>query len=145
MTKRKPATAPEVGIVYLVGDKLLIDTSPLARARKLGDLAFHELEHEQWWSQLVKRRIVPDTDYTEFPRGRVSFDRRHEEFGFLADECILRRETLVAAILERMNLPVQDTKIGTDGGYRCGGCTRHETAKLLKTRAGPKGLLSGPS
>jgi hypothetical protein len=104
----------------------LIDTSSLAQADTLGDLAFHQLEHERWWAKLVSTGIVPDTDYTEFPRGRVSFDQRNEEFRFLADECILRRETLVAAILERMHLPIEDTKISTDGGYRCGVCAKSE-------------------
>jgi hypothetical protein len=115
---------PEVGIVYLVGGKLWIDATPFARAASFGDLAFHELEHERWWAQLVKKGVAPATVYTEFPRGRVSFDRRSGEFRFLADECIVRRKRLVAAILKRMNLPVRRTRIGTDGGYCCGGCAR---------------------
>lgn len=73
---------------------------------------------------MAKKGILPDTAYSDFPRGRVSFDLRKEEFTFLADECILRRETLVAAILERMHLPLEDTKIGADGGYRCYYCQR---------------------
>jgi len=117
----------QVGIVYLVGGKIWIDATPIARADNLGDLAFHQLEHERWWAELVKKGVAPDNVYTEFPRGRVSFDRRNEEFRFLADECILRRRSLVAAILERMHLSARNTKIGKDGGYRCGVCRRSES------------------
>lgn len=56
----------------------------------------------------VSSGTVPDTIYTEFPRGRVSFERRNGEFRFLADQRILRRKRLVAAILKRMNLPVEN-------------------------------------
>lgn len=47
---RNPTGAPEVGIVYLVGDKLLADTTPLAQADDFSGIAFHELEHERWWA-----------------------------------------------------------------------------------------------
>jgi hypothetical protein len=136
MSGGKLAGAATVGIIYFVGGKLWFDATPLVRANNFGDIAFHELEHEQWWTQLVKKGIAPNTAYTEFPRGRVSFDRRNKEFRFLADPCILRRKNLVSAVLKRMNLPVRHTQIGTDGGYRCGQCERLEIAKSLKTREG---------
>jgi len=64
------------------------------------------LEHEQYWRQLVKKGVAPETGYTEFPRGRVSYDRRSGQFILLADRCILRQRKLVGAILSRMHLPV---------------------------------------
>jgi hypothetical protein len=115
---------PQIGVFYLLGGKLWIDATPLARAGNLGDLAFHELEHEQFWRQLVNKGVAPDTEYTEFPRGRVSYDRRSGEFTLLADLCILWQEGLVKTILSRMRLPVRCTKTGTDAGYRCHGCLR---------------------
>lgn len=136
---------PHVGIVYLVGDKLWIDATPIARAANFGDLAFHELEHKQWWAQLVKKGVAPDSAYTEFPRGRVSFDRRNAEFRFLSDDCILRRKRLVAVIVKRMNLPVERTKTSTEGDYRCGECERRDIAKSLKTGAGQEGSPRGRS
>lgn len=117
---------PHVGIVYLVDGKLWIDSAPVAEASNFGDLAFHKLQHEQYWKQLVEQGVAPDTEYTEFPRGRVSYERQSHKFTLLADECILRRKTLVSAILQRMNLPVGHTKIGADGGYRCSECLRRD-------------------
>jgi hypothetical protein len=43
---------PEVGIIYLVGDNLWIDATPIARAGNFGDLSFHERYHFQYWEQL---------------------------------------------------------------------------------------------
>ena len=35
-------TAPKVGFIFLVGRKLLIDSTPLAKAGSYGDSAIHE-------------------------------------------------------------------------------------------------------
>lgn len=71
--------------------------------------------------------VAPDT---EFPRGRVSYDRRSGWFTLLADLCILRQKSLVRAILSRLRLPVRGTRAGTDSGYRCGVCVRSEPLSL---------------
>ena len=124
MTNGTPASAPEVGIFYLIGDKFLMDATPLARASNFRDIAFHELEHEQWWRQLVKSGTAPNTVYTEFPRGRVNFDRRKREFRLLADECILQQKRLLDVILKQMSLPVERTTISGDDDYRCAACEK---------------------
>lgn len=122
---------PRIGIFYLIGEKLLIDSAPLPLGEKSDEIAFHELEHEVWWARLVNKGIVPDTFYAEFPRGRVSYDRRSREFTFRADPCILRRERLVKTVMNRLHLPVGETKICADGRYRCGKCMmRDNLAKV---------------
>ena len=105
---------PRIGIFYWIGGKLLIDSAPLPQDGD-GDTEFHSLEHEIWWSQLVTKGIVPDVNYAEFPRGRVSYDRREGVFTFRADPCILGRERLVRTIMKRLRLPAKRTKICTDG------------------------------
>jgi hypothetical protein len=114
--------APNVGIIYLVGDKLWIDATPIARAGNFGDFSFHERYHCPYWEQLVKQRAVPDTEYERFPRGRVSYDRKRGKFELLADPCILSEKSLVATIFLRMNLPSRGTETGTDSLYRCFRC-----------------------
>jgi len=120
MGKRTPQ--PEVGIIYLVGEKLWIDATPIARAGNFGDFAFHERYHFQYWQQLVKQRAAPDTEYERFPRGRVSYDRKSAKFELLADRCILSEKSLVATIFLQMNLPSRGTETGTDSLYRCLRC-----------------------
>jgi hypothetical protein len=114
--------APNVGIIYLVGDKLWIDATPLARAGNFGDFSFHERYHFQYWQQLVKQRAVPDTEYDRYPRGRVSYARKSGKFELLAGPCILSERSLVAAILLQMNLASRGTETGTDSLYRCFRC-----------------------
>ena len=126
MSDGKPMRAPNVGIIYVVGDKLWIDATPVIRARNFGDFLFHERYHCQYWEQLVKQRAVPDTEYERYPRGRVSYDKRSDKFRLLADQCILSEKGLVAAILLQMNLPARDTETGTDNLYHCFRCLRRE-------------------
>jgi hypothetical protein len=118
----KSMRAPNVGIIYLVGDKLWFDTTPAAQAGNFGDFSFHEQYHFQYWEQLVKQGAVPNAEYTEFPRGRVSYNRKTGKFMLLADHCILREQSLVAMIFLQMNLPARGTETGPDGLYRCFRC-----------------------
>jgi hypothetical protein len=113
---------PQVGIVYLVGDKLWIDSTPVAEAGSYGDFAIHEHDHISYWAELVKSGKVPSSEYEEFPRGRVSCDTKIGQFTLLADRCILGKKSLVRKILSRMNLPVGGTKTDTDSHYRCYRC-----------------------
>jgi hypothetical protein len=124
VTGVKPKQASKVGIVYLVGDRLWIETTPVAQAMNVGDFSFHERYHYQYWEQLVKQKAVPDTEYEQCPRGRVSYDKKSGKFTLLADRCILREQSLIEAILSRMCLQARDTETGTDRMYRCSGCLR---------------------
>jgi hypothetical protein len=121
MQKRKNTepTEPKVGICYLVGRKLLIDSTPLSQAGRHGDNFIHERDHIQYWEQLVSTGAVPPE---ERPRGRVAFNERTGKYTLLADKCILGKKSLVAKIVPRLNLPPKDTETGTDKHYRCFRC-----------------------
>jgi hypothetical protein len=114
--------APNVGIIYLVGDKLWIDATPVNRAMNVGDYVIHESDHQRYWKQLVKQGAAPDTAYEEYPRGRVSYNGKSRKFMLLADRCILLKENLLAAILLRMHLSARGTEIKTDSLYHCLRC-----------------------
>ncbi len=117
-------TSPQVGIVYLVGRTLLIDSTPLAQAGRSGDSAIHERDHISYWAELAKSGRVPNSDYEEFPRGRVAYDTKRGKFTLLVDKCILRRKSVVRKILSRLRVPPKDTEISTDSHYRCFRCLR---------------------
>lgn len=112
---------PCVGIFYLVGRRLFIDSTPMEEANSWGEFAVHEPSHLRYWGQLTKNRAVPEAEYDEYPRGRVGFNRNTREYLLLADACILRNKNLVKTILRRMNLPA-GTKIDRDSHYRCARC-----------------------
>ena len=124
MKKRKKAkpNEPEVGIMFLVGNKLLFDSTPLSQAGRYADHLIHEPGHIGCWAELVKSGQVPNRDYEEFPRGRVAFNTKKGKFTLLADQCILNRKGVVRKIWSRLHIPPKKTKTGTDSHYRCYRC-----------------------
>jgi hypothetical protein len=123
------AAMAQVGIVYLVGDKLFIDSTPVAGAGHYGDSAIHERDHISYWAELVKTGSVPDSEYEEHPRGRVAYNTKTGRFTLLADKCILSRTSVISKILSRLHLPLKDTETGTDSHYRCYRCLRPRKVK----------------
>jgi len=121
MHKRKSAkpTEPKVGIVYLVGQKLLVDSTPLSKAVRHGDHLIHDRNHIEYWAQLVGTGAVADDEYEEHPRGRVAYNEKTGTYTLLADRCILGEKSLVAKIVARLNLPPKNTETRTDSHYRC--------------------------
>jgi hypothetical protein len=121
MQKRKDVkpAAPSVGIIYLVGRKLLIDATPLSQAARHRDHFIHERDHIEYWAQLVSTGAVPDDEYEEHPRGRVAYNEKTGKYTLLADRCILGKKSLVAKIVARLNLPPKNRETGTDSHYRC--------------------------
>jgi hypothetical protein len=125
--KRKNAepTAPKVGIIYLVGGELLIESTPLARAGRYGDFRIHERGHIDYWGELVKSGKVPNCEYEEFPRGRVAYHTKSGKFTLLADNCILSQKDVVGKILSALHIPPKEIEMGTDSHYRCFRCLGH--------------------
>ncbi len=120
--KRSDPTSPRVGIIYLVGEELFIDSTPLAQAGHYGDFKIHERSHIDFWAELMKIGKVPDTEYEEFPRARVAYDSKRNKFGLLADSCILSREKVLGKIFSQLFIPLKDAILGTDSHYRCFRC-----------------------
>ena len=120
--KNSDPTAPKVGIIYLVGGDLLIDSTPLAEAGHYGEFRIHEPSHIDYWAELVKSQKVPDAEYEEFPRGRVAYHPKSNKFGLLADSCILSQEKILGKIFSQLNIPLKDTVMGPDSHYRCFRC-----------------------
>jgi len=118
---------PMLGIIYLVGDKLWIDSTPLSAARRNGDHLVHERSHYEYWAQLVKMGAVPRAGCEDFPRGRVAYVNDTGKFILLADACILRENKVLDAFLSRLHLPVDDTETGTAPIYRCHLCLRRKS------------------
>jgi hypothetical protein len=127
LPKRKNAdpTSPRVGIIYLVGGELLIESKPLAQAGHYGEFKIHERSHIDYWAELVQRGKVPNSEYEEFPRGRVAYHPKSGKFGLLADSCILSQEKVLGKIFSQLFIPLKDTVMGTDSHYRCFRCLGH--------------------
>ena len=114
--------APLLGIFWLVGKRLIIDTMPLSEAGKYGDFAIFEGDHVTYWSELERRGEVPrDSDYEEHPRGRVNYNTKTRTFTLFLDRCIFRKKHVVKKLMSLMHLP-SETVLLSDGHYRCFHC-----------------------
>ena len=112
----------KVGIFWLVGNRLIIDTTPLSEAGNYGEFRIYDGDHVTFWSEMEKRGEVPrGSDYDEHPRGRVNYNTRTKQFTLFLDRCILRQKSVVKRLMSLMNLP-DDTALSTDGHYRCFRC-----------------------
>jgi hypothetical protein len=121
MTKEK-LPEPRLGIFWLVRDKLLFDTSSLSEAEAYGDHLGHARSHIKVWEQFQRLGTAPrESEYEEYPRGRVMYHPSSEEFTVLADQCILDRKDLIEAIRHDLHLPMK-VKLGSDLHYRCARC-----------------------
>ena len=112
----------KVGIFWLIGKRLIIDTASLSEAGNYGDFKIYEGDHVTLWAEIEERGEVPrNSDYEEHPRGRVNYNTRTKQFTLYVDRCILRKKGVVKKLLRLMCLP-EDTALSTDGHYRCFRC-----------------------
>ena len=119
---KKQAIEPQLVIFWLVRGELVIDCVPLSHAEPYGDSLTHPRSHIDVWAQYQRIGKVPrESEYEEFPRGRVTHHPSSGEFTILADPCILDRKDLITQIKDALHLPAK-TKIGTDPHYRCFFC-----------------------
>ena len=113
---------PHVGIFWLFRGEVLFDTTPLSEAETFGDFRIHPGNHISIWEQFrLAKRVPPEIEYEEYPRGRVAFDSKSKRFNLLADRCILRHRDILAKIKKQMHLP-RNISVGADHHYRCQAC-----------------------
>jgi hypothetical protein len=117
---------PRVGIFWLVGQRLVIDTMPLSKASKYGDCKIYEGDHISRWSEMEKRGEVPrGSDYEEHTRGRANFNMKTQQFNLFLDRCIMRKKDVVKKLMRLMHLP-SNTTLSADAHYRCFRCLARE-------------------
>ena len=122
MKKKKPQEPPQLGIFWLIRDRLVIESAPLIQAEAYGDDLTYGHSHIDVWKQLQLQKKVPvESEYDEYPRGRMVYHPRSSEFMLLADRCILEREGVVAKLKQALRLP-EPVKLERDAHYRCWIC-----------------------
>src|SRR5665213_1837472 len=118
MTKRSTEPGQQMdGICWLVGERLIFDTSSLSEAEPYGECMGHRRSHIRYWSELKRTGVVkPGWEYDDLPRGRVTYNAKKQEFYLLLDECIRKDKAKLAEIMKRMHLPA-NTIVDTDLHY----------------------------
>lgn len=124
MTRTGQRKATRVGIFFLVSEKLLFETTPMMQGEEYGSCRTHSRGHPEFWDELVRAGTVPDSEYDEYPRGRVVFDSGIQQYTIYADRCILKDKSLITRILREMQLPKNHAVTATDSHYRCPRCLK---------------------
>ena len=112
------ASMPEVGIFWLIDNKLVADSIPWRQADIHGGFYNGNNDHAALWTTL--QRLVPqwkDKEYTDFPRGRVLFDAMEEVFLVYSSQAIVNSPGVRAMILAEFKLPLAATKFEADYHY----------------------------
>ena len=119
----------EVGIIFMRGNDLWIDSTPVNAAADYGNLKTHERGHPAYWEHLQESHSVPrDEEYDETPRGRATFDTRSGIYYLFLDRCIRERPDMIARIFQTLRLPPSPaTEVLADSHYICPWC-RPKTA-----------------
>lgn len=119
---RQPTQVAHVGIIFLVGDRVLIESTPADKGEVYGDFVNHARGHEEFWAQLQAQGLAPQNeDYLTAARGRSVVHRATGQSVLYLDRCIIKRSGLVREIKRRLQLPVH-VEILTDQHYRCPVC-----------------------
>jgi len=127
---RRVAETPEVGIFWVLGKRILLDTTPITEAESWADFRTHPRNHITMWGLYQGAGAVSeDLEYDDVPRGRAGYNTKTAEYLLLADRCILKKKSLVSKIMRKMNLSHKTTKISSDEHYRCPKCLERDTAR----------------
>jgi hypothetical protein len=121
-----------LGPFWVVEDRgksaLIAHAVPLGKADPYGDMLTVDMGHFEYWSVLARRGApalrkagIPTapvwSEYEEWPRGRVLYDRVVRRFVIRADRQ-LHRPVFVRLIGERFRIAMEDAMILTDDHYR---------------------------
>jgi hypothetical protein len=116
--RSRMAAMPEVGIFWLIDNKMVADSIPWRQADIHGGF-YSKNDHAALWTTL--QRLLPQwkgLEYTDYPRGRVLFDAMEEVFRVYSSRAIISGPALRNLILAEFKLPLAATKFAAD--YHCG-------------------------
>ena len=127
-----PSTRGTVGLFWAVEEPgsapLIAHAVSLAHAVPYGDMLTVETGHFEYWSELARRGVsalrragIPTapvwSEYEEWPRGRVLYDRTTRRFVIRADRQ-LHQPAFVLLIADRFRIAAEDATILCDDHYR---------------------------
>lgn len=121
--RKQAVPQPEVGIFFLIGDQLLIESTPLSLAEPYADHLGHAGGHDSMFDRLIESGKVPaNEEYQDVPRGRVVYSVATGQYTIYLDRCIRRQPKIVLQIVEHLHLPPDQYRLASDEHYRCAEC-----------------------
>jgi hypothetical protein len=145
MTEPAQRETPHVGIFWLVqapdGEaRLLAKGCALEQAEPYGDRLTYGPGHYETWAHWRRdrtvdpalRALVRSSEYEDWPRGRIVFDRSRELFILYADRKLLTPAT-IARLKTQFLLPTERIEVQSDFHYQSRETPRglcNQTAKV---------------
>lgn len=130
--KIAPATeqtsiGPAVGIFWKIDDVLLLDRSPVSQAELYGACLTHaEGHYEQWerWRQFGIQRLhtlgypteIAASEYEDWPRGRIVYDKPQSLFVIYADRR-LHAPAFISSLVAVFGIQDQHWRVLADSHY----------------------------
>ncbi|HYG99027.1 MAG TPA: hypothetical protein VD837_07835 [Terriglobales bacterium] len=103
-----------VGIFWLLGGKLILDTTPINASNPNAYSVTHAKGHLAYWRELQRSGVVPSNiDHDEPPRGRVAYHRGDGQYVIYAVPFILANDAVLKRIGKAMELPEDRTTTST--------------------------------
>jgi hypothetical protein len=130
MLEMGPPPPPEVGIFWQVWNRtypaLITDRVPVDEAEAYGDFQTHGA-HAEYWEKLASMSpralreeglpgVILTTEYDQWPRGRVVFNRETGRFTLYADPK-LQAPSTIETITAHFHLPTDRVDVRSDAHY----------------------------
>lgn len=117
----------KVGIFWFVQWKgrirLLSSSSSILDGELYGDMITYANGHYTTWNRWrksidspLKRGITNAFEYEEWPRGRISYDKKAQKYLLLCDKKIIS-DQFIEQILKEFSISIDDALIGDDPHY----------------------------
>ena len=115
---------PEIGIFYIIGNELLIDSVPVREVPAQGGYKVFDKIHKIWWQEIQRelisfKALTKGRNYNYYPRGRVTYIVHEDRYYVLLDKAILKNKKKVDNIVKSFKLPYGKYEIQQDSHYNC--------------------------
>jgi hypothetical protein len=118
--------SPRVGIFYVIGTDLYIESTPMSKGEDWGDFKTYPNGHMEYWVVLAKQlKLSSCLSYDFYPRGRVSYAKARDKYMLYLDRCLVKNRQTIRLIKKELCLFNQRVELSTDERYQCSICNPH--------------------
>ena len=104
---------PYVGPFFYIDGKLYSLKISLDKGEDNGLFINHPTSHFEFFN-----KIKPGDDYGHYPRGRIIYSKRNNNFYLYLDKSLVHNKTLIKEITKEYNLAYSDVVLGKDAHYK---------------------------
>jgi hypothetical protein len=114
------AHPPRVGIFYVIGVDLYVESLPMIEGEDWGDFKTYPNGHMEYWAVLTKRLKLPSClAYDFYPLGRASYAKVQNTYMLYLDRCLVKSRQTIRWIKRELCLFNQKVELLTDEHYQC--------------------------